>query len=58
MPVATASSITEIATRRAHWERQKRIFDPSAAVHKHTARPTVPRAVTRDCYAANDAKSP
>ena len=25
---------------------------------KHTARPTVPRAVTRDCYAANDAKSP
>jgi hypothetical protein len=32
-------------------------FTPSAAMHKHTARPTVRRAVTGNCYAANDAKS-
>ena len=30
---------------------------PSAAMHKYTACPTVRRAVTGDCYAANDAKS-
>ena len=36
--------------------RQKRTFTLSAAMHKHKDRPTVRRAVTGDCYAANDAK--
>jgi len=40
----------------AHDTRQMRTLTPSGAMHKHTARPTVRRAVTGDCYAANDAK--
>src|SRR5215472_19336441 len=44
------------ATRRTS-SRQKRMFTPGAAMHKHTARPTVRRAVTENCYAANYAKS-
>jgi len=34
--------------------RQKRTFTPSGAMHEHTARLTVRRAVTGDSYAAND----
>jgi hypothetical protein len=37
--------------------RQMRTFTPSTVMHKYTACPTVRRAVTGDCYAANDAKS-
>jgi hypothetical protein len=44
-------------TRTPHYRRQKRTFTPVAAMHKHTARPTVRRAVTGDCYTAIDAKS-
>jgi hypothetical protein len=39
----------------AHHPRQKRTFTPSGAVHKYTARPTVRRAGTGECYADNDA---
>ena len=51
-PVARSWAARSMARSAA----KQRTFTPGAAMHKHTDRPTVRRAVTGDCYAANDAK--